>query len=263
MPRDIALIALLAGSLPAQDPEAHATTLDKAIVAELDELLRTAKPAVDEGRSLELWRAGAIRHGELGLLIRELESRSRKATARPDELRLIRLSARYLRRLGDLSRALRMLNRIEEKEETIQDALNKAEVLDALGKEKDAIATYDRLLEKPLTLDKRSRILLRKALMTKISGKAGSPARRAVGPPARSAARSVARQPARPGAEPGKKPADKRSALARFAGAPGRAPELVNQAAVILALTGEQKEAIKLFRPEGEGTVRFRQEVRL
>ncbi len=56
---------------------------------------------------------------------------------------------------------------------------------------------------------------------------------------------------------------DAHTALAAFARAPGRDPELRNRAANVLALTGRPKEALELYQVDGEGTERFRDEVRL
>jgi len=250
-----AAAAVLGAALPAQ--------LDGKISTQLDQLLGMpfSNPEATTLRD-QIWRSSAIKHGELKPLLDDLAARLKKKPAHPLELRLIRLSAHYLRRLGDVNRANRMLGRIQEKDETILDTLNRAEVLDALGRNKPAIATYDRLLKKQIDPELRNRILLRKALMAssakdKPGGRPQRPPRSMVLPgPVRT------RIPTTKTAKD-KTKENKPSALARFAAEPDRSPELRNQAAVVLALTNEQKEAIKLFQATGESTARFRQEIRL
>ncbi|MHC5071292.1 MAG: tetratricopeptide repeat protein, partial [Planctomycetota bacterium] len=241
-----AVASVLGAVLPAQ--------LDAKVQEQLEQLLGMPSTSSDEAKALrdQIWRGCAISHGELNPLLKDLATRLTKKPARPLELRLIRVSAHYRRRLGDTDRAHRMLKRIREEEETVLDTLNKAEILDAMGRNKQAIATYDRLLEKQIAPELRNRILLRKAL---VAGSAmttpGNRQRREPGMPV----------PTKRDKKDEDK--DKPSALARFAAEPDRSPELRNQAAVILALTNEQEQAIKLFQATGEGTARFRQEVRL
>jgi hypothetical protein len=52
------------------------------------------------------------------------------------------------------------------------------------------------------------------------------------------------------------------SALHRLASQPGADPAFGNRAAIVLALLGKPKEAIDLYRTVGEGTDRFKQEIR-
>ena len=271
--------------------------LDPAIVAKIDALLtqladkNASVDSTDAARDL-IWRRCAIRHGGFGPLFRDLAARRATKPPRSQDLRLIRVHAHYLRRLGDLNDARRMLDKIEIAEETVADALAKAEVLDALGSDDAALLAYDRLLAKKLAPALQNRILLRKAL---IGGKAkpapaarpGQPARpgqrllkpiqtirrtRALPlrpgtkatPVATSVATPVATSVANPVATSvAKLVAKPQSPLAKFASQPNLDKTLKNQAAVILALTGEQKDAIRVFVPEGKDTARFRQEVRI
>ena len=53
------------------------------------------------------------------------------------------------------------------------------------------------------------------------------------------------------------------SALFLYATQPGREADLQNRAAVVLALLGRPREAIRLYQVSGEGSDRFRQEIRL
>ncbi len=254
--------------------------LDPAIVAKIDALLtqladkNASVDSTDAARDL-IWRRCAIRHGGFGPLFRDLAARRATKLPRSQDLRLIRVHAHYLRRLGDLNDARRMLDKIEIAEETVADALAKADVLDALGSDDAALLAYDRLLAKKLAPALQNRILLRKALIggkAKPAAPAARPGQRPLKPirtirrakalPLRpgTKAKPVARSVAKPVAKLVAKP---QSPLAKFASQPNLDRALKNQAAVILALTGEQKDAIRVFVPEGKDTARFRQEVRI
>lgn len=206
--------------------EAPTTRLDSALWEETQRIL--ADNADPRTRELELWNRCITAHGNITPLLEKLRERIDAAEEDAPEASFpaVRLSARLLRRLGDLEEARSLLERIPAEKETVADCLSKAEVLDALGKNDDALATYDRLLTYALGPELESQILLREALMRK-------------------------------------KEKDETSPLAKFAQQDGHSPELRNRASVILALREEQKEALDLFTVEGEGSERFRQEIRL
>ncbi|MFQ5655070.1 MAG: hypothetical protein ACE5GW_10110 [Planctomycetota bacterium] len=204
--------------------------LDPALARIVTEAI--TRPGDPRASAPAIWDASIERHGSIDPLLGELQSRiasSPEGDAR--RLSAIRLAARLLRRLGDLSPALEMLERIPAGAATVTDRLSEAEILDALGRNEQALEAYAGLLGSPLEPSLRNRILLRRALM----GRRGAGARADEGP----------------------------SPLALFAAEEGRDPELRDQAAIVLALLDGQKEAIDLFTPEGEGTERFRQDVRL
>ena len=130
---------------------------------------------------------------------------------------------------------LDVLNGIALEDESIADCLDKAEVLDALGKDEDAVTTYTRLLDFDIEDDLRNRVLLRIALLKEKKKENKKK----------------------------KKDDEEPTPLAAFAREEGRDPALRNQAAIVLALLDEQKDAIELFAPSGTGSKRYRQEVRL
>jgi len=251
--RFVAIAITLCTTVHAQDGE----TLAKDIVTRIDRLLTAmSEPArAAEVATLrdEIWRATAKKYGELGLLLRELERRASKQAPRARVLDVNRALAHYYRRLGDLGRAQRVLARIEPDEDTTNDVLQKAEVADALGRDKEALRQYDRLLARDLDTELRNKILLRKALMTKAEQKPAE-RRRPTSTVRPGVRRPRTRRPAKQ---------DAPSALAAFAKDPKLGREIKNQAAIALALTGGQKDAIEIFVPEGHETARFRQEVRL
>ena len=132
-----------------------------------------------------------------------------------------RLLARVLRRAGRLDEALEVLARIHPDLRTNADTIARAEILDAQGRDQEALALYEELTPKLEDPELRKRILLRRALMGK-------------------------------GTEE----------LAKFAKSDGNTEQQRNEAAMVLALRGDQKNAIESFVATGEGTARFRQEIR-
>ncbi|MAG57188.1 MAG: hypothetical protein CMJ83_12920 [Planctomycetes bacterium] len=221
----VVMVAVLGSAAVAQQDESLPD--DPAVLEVIDTAL--AAPNGPREHANDVWRAAMLRYGTTESVVKLLEKR---LTASKDDrakvLALLRLQARLLRTHGDLRAAQRVLRKIEEKEENVADTLAKAETFDALGQNDKAIAGYGRLLEKTLPDDFKNRILLRKALMQK--SKAGTE-----GP----------------------------TPLAKFALEDGRSDEQKNQAAIILALSNEQKDALKLYQVHGEGTKLFQQEIRL
>lgn len=224
----LALMTLAPWTVRAQDDaKAEATfELDASVLRFVDAFLASGDDLSDRGD--EIWRTCIRRHGSIEPLLDELEARvDAEETAKEQRLPLIRLTVTLLRRLGEPARALALLDRIDVAEESVADCLAKAEVLDAMGRNDKALEAYDRLLGYPIDASLKNRILLRQALMRERKNK------------------------------------DEPSPLAVFAAGEGRDPSLRNQAAVVLALRDEQKDAIDLFQVSGEGTAVFRQETRL
>lgn len=203
-----------------------ATRLNAGVRADLEALLTETTDPRDRG--LELWNRTISAHGRIDPLLDELRKvfEAEEDPASEEKRQAVRLAARLLRRLGDLDEAKEVLARIEPDGESIADSLERAEILDAIGLNDEALAAYDRLLGYELDADLRNRTLLRQALMRK-------------------------------------KKRDERSPLAIFASEEGRADTLKNRASVVLALREEQKDAIDLFTVTGKGSKRFRQEIRL
>ena len=249
--------------------------LDPSIATKLDEIIDDARDprSIDQ----ELWRACMVRYGHVDRLMTEIDARlAVEQVEKATRLDLIRIKARLLRRLGDSRKAKDALEKIETVDESVNDCLAKAEVLDVLGEDEAALAAYDRLLKKPLDAALKNRILLRQALMRKPekaeTAKTETDARVAavmaqlqtlnVGGGSISIGLSgLDLEEETEGDDEAED--EKPSPLAEFALADGRAADLKNQAAVVLALRNEQKHAIKLFEVSGTGSKRYRQEVRL
>ena len=206
--------ALSAQTTPDLDPESR-RAVEAALAADSP---RAGADAV--------WRTCVGRHGDIEPVLAELARRMEKPASTAAFLASARLHARLCRQLGDLDRAHRTLRRIDEKNENIADNLAKAEVLDALGRDDEALKSYQRLLAHDLDAELKNRILLRTALMQARGGR-------------------LARS------------------LAEFAAEKDRAADLRNQAAIVLALRNHQRDAIELFKVSGDGTRRFQQEIRL
>jgi len=134
-----------------------------------------------------------------------------------------RLICGVMRYEGRPHTALRELDGIPVKQRTNADLLLRAELLDTISRGDEAARSYDELLKRELEPELKKRILFRRALV-------GS---------------------------------DSIEQLQAFAKSEGNTREQRNQAATILALRNEPKAALELYEVHGEGTVRFRQLVRL
>jgi tetratricopeptide (TPR) repeat protein len=230
----ISIICSVSGLATGGSAQTTNSPLNETAKQQLTEYLQLASTDSEPAQQLRdrVWRSTAISHGELEPLLRELKARQKADIKRPALLRILRLQAHFEMRLGELSKARRTLEKLNTNEETIADTLSKAEIFDAMGRNKEAISAYDRLLKRAINDSLRNRVLLRKALMADGATKSGATKA-------------------------------KESPLAQFAKGDGISPELRNQAAIALALTGEQRAAVDLFVPTGEGSARFRQELRI
>jgi tetratricopeptide (TPR) repeat protein len=197
---------------------------------EIPELSSACKQLTDEllaqhedprAHYVELWRSTSAAHGTIEPLIIHLRALER------DERRILqrnairRLLTRIFRRAGRTIEAIEILDRLEPDFRTAADRMAKAEMLDAEGRDQEALKLYEELLPKIEDAELRKRILLRMALMGKGTEK-----------------------------------------LAAFAKDEEHSVVQRNEAAIILALRGDQKSAIESFVSQGEGTSRFRQEIR-
>lgn len=253
-PRFALLLWILFGGwssalLPAQSTEPAAETddakpLDAALSLEVDRVLAASDDPRKEHESL--WRDTIMEYGQVDPLLEDLKGRLTDAKE-SDRLPVARLLTRLQRRLGDLSDALDTISGISVEEESIADCLEKAEILDALGKNDQAVEAYTRLLTHELDEDLRNRALLRQALMRKTEPKAAG-------------GETDSADEATGEGDEKEKPL---SPLATFALEECKDPALRNQAAIVLALKDEQKAALDVFGVTGEATKRFRQEIRL
>ena len=85
--------------------------------------------------------------------------------ATPDITALRRLSGRLSRVLGDLERAYDLVAKIPPELETRADRIERAQLLDALGRDEEAHKAFGRVLEEEIDPELRQEILLRRALL--------------------------------------------------------------------------------------------------
>ncbi|MEZ6195398.1 MAG: hypothetical protein R3F20_06695 [Planctomycetota bacterium] len=224
--RVFALLAvfLIAAAARAQDAP---PPLDPEIAAQVATALAAEDPR-DQAEAL--WRRAVLRHGDVDELLADLAGRGEGALegeAGAGARRARRLAARVMRIRGDLEPAVQALTAIPAAERLPADSLALAELLDAQGKTKEAIEGYEAMLASgPLDAELEKTLRLRVALM-KTEKTEGL------------------------------------SALAAFAKDAARTPDQRNEAAVVLALRNEQKDALEIFEVRGTDAERYRDFVRL
>lgn len=189
-----------------------------------------------------LFRQAWLEDHTLAPVLAELERREEELRGESEgplsvEVRALKLlRAKLLHQRGDLRTALQLVDTLladasaEEEAGTLELAelqWLQARLLDATGRTEDAVAAYREALPAYLGQAEEGSIRLRIAMLTMEE------------------------------AEEGDNP------LATFAQEEGRADDLRNRAAIVLALLGNPEEAIDLFVVSGEGSARFRQEVRV
>ncbi len=232
--KHIAAATLLLGSIlawpalpaeAAQQRDEESTPLSETFRAEL-------VVALDDLESLDVdrWqRETLLEFGELDPLLAELEKIDGDESSSETRQRCARwVRAVLLARRGDLEKALTLFEYFAGKEGARLEAkLERAQLLNALGREADALEAYEALLpelaDEALEAQVRTRVALLQ--MEQDSKQAG--------------------------------------ALAAFACEDGRDPALRNRAAVVLGLIGRPADAMDLYEVDGEETARFRQEVRV
>lgn len=134
---------------------------------------------------------------------------------------------------GDLEESLRCVDAALAIESRVELLLLRARLLDALDRIDDAITAWRTFQEATQDPELRQTAELRVALLDAF----------------------------RPENAPGK-PIRSSSQLYRLASAEGATDDLRNRAAVVLDLLARPNEAIELYRPMGEGSDRFKQEIR-
>ncbi len=284
--------ATLALTSPEIDDSEEKPVLADELVRRLDHVLSLEDPRDDANA---LWLSVIVQYGSPELLLETVEGRLREKIeaalfesdeedpdlATADILPLRRLLSRLLRILGDLDRAHDQVSKIPIEVESTADVLEKAQILDALGKNEEAHEAFGRVLDREIEVELRSAVLLRRALLldpkkaakssaslpmsgsipaTLISSGAAIPLTKPIAraPSRRSASSSTGTSAAKPAEEREKTP------LAKFAADEETDSTLANRAAMILALRGEQEDAVSVFTvKDGKQSHRFRQEVRL
>ncbi|MCC7014412.1 MAG: hypothetical protein IT454_17765 [Planctomycetes bacterium] len=273
------LLALLGVSLPApaQRKPATETELSARAVEELERLIHEPQPSFEDWEGVQ--RAALAAHGESTLLVKALEQRIESASTDDATRReLLRGLTHVLHREGRLEEALAKVDAALALGKSADLLLRRAQLLDALAKVDDALAAYEELRASSTDGALIGRIELRMALLeatksdTATASKAGDGPRAVAGlvalrPASGSAviARAGALGAADAGLSEGEPIGEEgpESPLYRYAKQPGRERELVNRAAVVLAMLGRPNEALALFQTSGEGSELFRQEIRL
>ena len=151
---------LLAGLCAGQHPRKN-NALAPEVRQRAEALLRSAgDPRTSHD---EIWRSCCETHGTIQPLLDWLDTK----LDGPDSNTTRRLLARIQRRAGHLEPALHTLEAIPAKARTNADEIARAEVLDALGRDTDALAVYTALTKRDLEPALEKKILLRRALMGK------------------------------------------------------------------------------------------------
>lgn len=125
--------------------------------------------------------------------------------------------------------------------------LHRAHLLDALARIEDAIAAYEEADREATDREAKAHCRIRKSLLeSQKSDRKGGVA-----------------PLAKPGGSGASQPAAPESPLYLWCSQPDVDAEVRNRAAVVLAMLGRHREAIRLYASTGEGTDRFKQEIRL
>ena len=219
--RSIALATCLLAFCPAQvsPPE----PLADAIATELDGALFLGA-SLTTATCHRFYDATVLEHGRVDPLLVYLAA---QAADRSD----VRLAAQLMQvhvlwRLGDLAQAVDILTPLTEGTTDPQLTLTHAQLLDALGRDQDALTAYERVLAATTDDQVRGLILLRTALLK---------------PPT----------------------ADAPSPLAQFASSLPESDPLRNRAAMILGLLDRQKDAIQIYRLRADSPSLFQEAIRL
>ena len=222
--------AVDAPALVLQEPQAPAASLDPAVEAELERALAViVDDGADPWSAVEpLWRAAAADTGEARSLVDELGRRADEGGVDAEQARALReLRALLMRRRGTLEFALEAVDALLVEEEEPRWLLERARLLDATGDRAGALEAYRAALPGYEGGPREVELRLRMALLDMAEDE------------------------------------ESESALADFARREGTEAALSNRAAVVLALLGRPEDAIELFVVDGEGTKRFRQEIRI
>ena len=168
----LALAALGLLALDAPSPAqlaASSQKLDEAVVKLVESTLATKADPRGRGpqSSDAIWRAATVAHGSIDPLLLWLRRRVQKGGETAWLVRAKQLLARVHRRAGQLKAALRTLDSIESARRLVADDIARAEILDALGRDQEALTIYARLSDVELRPAVAKKILLRRALMGK------------------------------------------------------------------------------------------------
>ena len=242
----LALCGLARAQAPAAPAAGGADELAPAAQHLLDAAVADGSTAL--ARWDEVWRAAVAAHGGTALLQRALIAAS--AADRPAPQRAAAQVGLCQARAHDgrLGEALAALDRALEAQRSDALAMRRAQLLDALDRKGEASAEFERLAGSTTDRALAAQAQLRLALLQQP-------------PPEPAPLDAAASKPSKP--KPGEQEASKPSALFTAASRPDYAEQQKDNAAVVLALLGRPREALQLFGAEGDGSQRFRQEVRM
>ena len=187
-----------------------------------------------------LQRAALLAHGEVGPLLKRLESIEEdesQSTGRRRNARWLR--AEILKRRGDLRQALVIFEELADEENSVEAHLERAWLLDARGRTEEALDVYDFIVPRITDEALESKVRVRTAMLRVSLGaqKQGGTA--------------MQQRP------------DLLDALTDFASAEGRDLDLRNRAAVVLGLLGRPADAIALYVIDEDDPKRFQSEARV
>lgn len=191
--------------------------------------------AIDSAFAEQCFNDSILAHGDVDLLLEELEERSERESLSPKERsEALHLRGLLLGKLGELEQALQAFEVLRARGEeagnpdtTPAQLLQRARLLDALGRVDDSVTAWEQLLVDSEDEELQTLIHLRLSLLRM------------------------------------ERDSEQEDALAAYAGAEGRGSDLRNRAAVVLGLIGRPEDAIELFQVDVEHEKRFRQEVRV
>lgn len=226
----ILLGSVLSASAAASPPPA-AHDQDDALAPNVATLVEAALDADREGAQIDaLYRATILEHGAIDLLLAELDQLADSESEPPQRRRgALWTAAQLCKRRGDLDEALVHLDALATDLPVADVLLERARLLDALGRTNDAMDEYGRVLETvgPEDVELETFVRLRMALV------------------------AIERDD------------EAEDALAEFALEDERDPAIRNRAAVVLAILGRPHDAIDLFVAEGADSELFREEIRV
>ncbi|MCB9913969.1 MAG: hypothetical protein H6828_02330 [Planctomycetes bacterium] len=217
---------LLAPSAPTFAAQVAGPPVEAPAVAVRPELEARLDAGIEDYEAL--YQQACADTGEVQPLLDELAALDADL-AQPEARRRAARWARamLLRRDGQLLEALRAVEPFAAEEGNTAARLDQAFLLDAVGREEQALEAYQGLLELGLDEETETRVRLRLALLQMGRGD------------------------------------EQKDALAAFALEEGRGSELRNRAAIVLALLDRPADAIALFEVDATDDKRFRQELRV
>jgi hypothetical protein len=220
----------LARGLSFQELEPEEDALAPALLEALPAQLSEVTPQKAEA----FYTEAILAQGRIDPLLAELERHaSEESLGAGERSGADSLRGLLLRRRGDLGEALEIFEELcatddeDVSEPEVWHLLQRAQLLDALGRIEDSVAAWEALLPRVEEEAIAGQVRLRLALLRM------------------------------------ERDSEYKAALAEFASAEGRDPVLRNRAAVVLGLSQRPEDAIVLYQIDEQSEKRFRQDVRV